>query len=136
MDKTLNSWRTNILKSVILCALAYMIVGGAALGVGYGLSGRHPLLIVGISDIAATAVVFFFSFLLNNSSVYDPYWSVAPIPIALYFTFRVSPGRIDAVRLSVVLVLVSELPGNTHDPDDRCFSGMPFALRFSFPRCE
>ncbi len=107
MDKTLNSWRTNILKSVILCALAYMIAGGAALGVGYGLSGRHPLLIVGISDIAATAVVFFFSFLLNNSSVYDPYWSVAPIPIALYFAFRVSPGRIDAVRLSVVLVLVS-----------------------------
>lgn len=106
MDKTLNRPGNDILKSVIMCVLAYIIAGGSALGVGYSLSGRHPLLTVGISDMVATAVVFFFSMLSNNSSIYDPYWSIAPIPIALFFAFRSAPGRIDVVRLSVVLILV------------------------------
>ena len=34
-----------------------------------------------ISDILATIVVFIFSVLLKNASVYDPYWSVAPLVI-------------------------------------------------------
>jgi len=106
MDRTLNHTGTSIFKAVILCVLAYIIAGGAAAGVGFSLSGRHPLLIAGISDMAATVVVFFFSVLLNNSSVYDPYWSVAPIPIALFFAFRAGPDRPDAVRLSVILILV------------------------------
>ena len=41
MDKTLNRPGTGILKSVIMCTLAYIIAAGAALGVGYGLSSRH-----------------------------------------------------------------------------------------------
>ncbi len=36
-----------------------------------------------ISDILATVVVFTFSILLRNASVYDPYWSVQPIVIVL-----------------------------------------------------
>ncbi|HUX20707.1 MAG TPA: DUF1295 domain-containing protein, partial [Spirochaetia bacterium] len=36
-------------------------------------------------DIAATVVVFIFSVIFNNSSVYDPYWSVAPPVIAGYW---------------------------------------------------
>jgi steroid 5-alpha reductase family enzyme len=106
MDRSLNLTGTSILKSIILCALAYIIAGGVAIGVGFSLSGRHPVLIAGISDIAATVIVFFFSMLLNNSSVYDPYWSIAPIPIALYFAVQAAPGRTDAVRLSVVFILV------------------------------
>ena len=35
-----------------------------------------------IADIAATCMVFGASYALNNSSLYDPYWSVAPIVIA------------------------------------------------------
>jgi steroid 5-alpha reductase family enzyme len=97
---------SGIAKSVMLCALAYVVAGSAALGVGYSLGGRHPLLVAGISDLAGTAVVFFFSVLFNNSSVYDPYWSVAPIPIALYFALQASPGSADTARLSVVLLLV------------------------------
>ncbi|MBQ9409259.1 MAG: DUF1295 domain-containing protein [Clostridia bacterium] len=34
------------------------------------------------ADVAATAVLFAFSCLLGNASVYDPYWSVFP-PVAL-----------------------------------------------------
>lgn len=35
-----------------------------------------------VADIVATCVVFGASYGLNNSSLYDPYWSVAPIIIA------------------------------------------------------
>ena len=106
MNRTLNHTGTSIYKAVLLCAFAYIIAGGVAAGVGFSLNGNHPLLIAGISDIAATGVVFFFSVLLNNSSVYDPYWSIAPIPIALYFAVKAAPGRTDVVRLSVVFILV------------------------------
>ena len=36
-----------------------------------------------IADIAATLVIFGFSFIYNNSSFYDAYWSVAPMAIWL-----------------------------------------------------
>ncbi len=42
----------------------------------------HELLVrLFTADAAATAVIFAFSLLLGNASVYDPYWSVAPILI-------------------------------------------------------
>lgn len=48
-------------------------------------SGYHWLRIL-IADVAATVLVFIFSCVFSNSSVYDPYWSVQPIVIlgALY----------------------------------------------------
>jgi steroid 5-alpha reductase family enzyme len=46
-----------------------------------------------IADIAATAIVFLFSLILNNSSVYDPYWSVIPVPIAMYWIWNAPAGN-------------------------------------------
>ena len=37
-----------------------------------------------LADIGATVVVFVFSLIFNNASVYDPYWSVQP-PVILCF---------------------------------------------------
>lgn len=38
-----------------------------------------------IADVSATIVVFIFSVLFDNASVYDPYWSVQPIVILAAF---------------------------------------------------
>jgi len=38
-----------------------------------------------VADLVATVVVFAFSMVFDNSSIYDPYWSVAPPLIALYW---------------------------------------------------
>jgi len=38
-----------------------------------------------IADIAATVVVFVFSMIFRNASFYDPYWSIAPIVLAIAF---------------------------------------------------
>ncbi|MHA1776924.1 MAG: DUF1295 domain-containing protein [Promethearchaeota archaeon] len=49
----------------------------------------NPIIILLITDITATLIIYLFSTLLDNASVYDPYWSVIPIPIMVfYWTFN------------------------------------------------
>ncbi len=66
----------------------------------------HPLLVVLVIDVIATAVIFLFSLLRSNSSIYDAYWSVAPIAIAGYL---IGHAEVDAnmVRQLLVFALVS-----------------------------
>jgi steroid 5-alpha reductase family enzyme len=93
-------------KSILICLLIYALALAVAIGMGSLLRGKHPLLVVGVADITATIVVFIFSFVFNNSSIYDPYWSVAPVPVALYFTFLPYSNGI-IIRQVVVLILLT-----------------------------
>lgn len=58
-----------------------------------------------IADIIATAIVFMFSVILNNSSVYDPYWSVIPPIIVLYLINQFPEGN--SFRQIIIFVLVA-----------------------------
>jgi len=57
-----------------------------------------------IADVLATVVVFLFSIIFNNSSVYDPYWSVAPPFIVVYLMTLFPEGN--SVRQWIILALV------------------------------
>ena len=57
-----------------------------------------------IADIAATVIIFIFSIIYNNSSIYDPYWSVVPPVIAIYL-MKLSPDG-DHIRQLTILALV------------------------------
>jgi steroid 5-alpha reductase family enzyme len=57
-----------------------------------------------IADVAATVVVFIFSLVFRNSSVYDPYWSVAPPFIAIYLLIQFPQGN--NYRQFILLTLV------------------------------
>lgn len=81
--------------------IAYAAALAAAAAVAWALPDRHPILAAAVADLAATAVVFLASALHDNSSVYDPYWSLAPIPIAVYWAGQGPAG----VHLRHVLVL-------------------------------
>ena len=48
----------------------------------------HPLVVAGFWDFMATCITFAVSVLCDNSSIYDPYWSVAPLPITIYFAYN------------------------------------------------
>jgi steroid 5-alpha reductase family enzyme len=50
--------------------------------------------------------VFLFSVLLDNSSVYDPYWSVAPFPIALFWAIIGASGSSGGWGFRQLLLLV------------------------------
>jgi len=66
-------------------ALTYAVALVAAALVARALPGLGPLAAAAAADVAATLVVFAASVLCDNSSLYDPYWSVAPVFIALYW---------------------------------------------------
>ncbi len=72
-------------RGLLACLAAYLAAGAAALIAGRLSGGLHPLLAAGLADLAATVVVFAFSLAYNNSSFYDPYWSLAPPVLALYW---------------------------------------------------
>jgi steroid 5-alpha reductase family enzyme len=52
-------------------------------------------------------VIFVFSLVLRNSSVYDPYWSLAPLPLVLYWCMRPEIVGVNPIRLVFVVALVA-----------------------------
>jgi steroid 5-alpha reductase family enzyme len=97
--------KNNRTHSFLVCGAAYACAILAA-AVVCGLVSLPRVYAAFLADLAATVVVFIFSLALDNSSVYDPYWSVAPVPIALYWLLG-SPGGLDARRAVALLLLLA-----------------------------
>jgi steroid 5-alpha reductase family enzyme len=106
MNKELRYASTGKSKSITICTAVYVVAAAVAFIVGYALRDNHPLLIAGIADLAATLVVFAFSVIFDNSSLYDPYWSVAPVPIAFFWALQAAPAEANAIRQVIVLILL------------------------------
>ena len=102
MTATSGTLRYNKTASTLICAGAYIVAGAAALAAGYLVPGTNVIITALAADCAATVVVFIFSLALNNSSMYDPYWSVAPLPIALYWLAGGSGGGPSPRRIAVI----------------------------------
>jgi steroid 5-alpha reductase family enzyme len=83
---------------------AYVLAGAVALGLAAGVDG-HPLLVTLLADVAATVVVFLCSMVVANSSLYDPYWSVAPPVIVAAWIVSEGAGANQARQL-IVFALV------------------------------
>jgi steroid 5-alpha reductase family enzyme len=68
----------------LLVLLAYLVAIGAG-WISMLLFPQEELWkAIAIADFTGTVIIFLFSFSFNNSSIYDPYWSVAPIVILIY----------------------------------------------------
>ncbi len=93
--------------SVFICLIAYLAGLAFATAVVIILDRVHPLPAAFAADFAATVVVFVFSGALNNSSMYDPYWSVAPLPLALYWLYRSAPAEITARQVAVLVLILA-----------------------------
>src|SRR5258705_844046 len=66
-------------------ALTYLAALAIAIGTAAVLGRGAPILTVFVADCAATLLVFAASVAFANASLYDPYWSVAPPMIGLYW---------------------------------------------------
>lgn len=66
----------------------------------------HPIARTALADVVATLVVFAGSRLFDNSSVYDPYWSVLPIALAGWHVLDAGSDA-NVGRQVLVLVLVA-----------------------------
>ncbi len=80
MDKL----KKNRVLSFIVIALVYLIATVVGITIYNALELAWWLSLL-IADVIATVVVFVFSLIFNNASVYDPYWSVQPPVILVAF---------------------------------------------------
>ena len=87
-----------------LIIIAYLLAAVVAALVYLTISAT-PFWRILYADIAATLVIFGFSYHYQNSSFYDAYWSVAPIVIATTLLFTGSAGN--SIRELVVLLLIA-----------------------------
>jgi steroid 5-alpha reductase family enzyme len=90
--------------ALVLVALVYVVAAVAGILVAWA-SGRHPITAAFYGDVVATLVVFALSMAVGNSSLYDPYWSVAP-PVIAAGWLVVAPAGTPG-RQSLVLLLIT-----------------------------
>ena len=105
----------NRFLSFILILFVYVvaITGGTAcfdyLEQRGGFSFELTLL---ITDVFATVIVFAFSLLFKNASVYDPYWSVQPPVILFGMLLRNGDSLFSWILFAAVLLWGLRLTGN------------------------
>lgn len=91
-------------KARVLSLGAYGVaLAGAALALSMAPEAWPLWAQVGLADGVATVIIFVIAVVYNNSSFYDPYWSVAPLVIANYLAW--GPGWGEGVMLRQVLVV-------------------------------
>ena len=95
----------------LIVAGVYVLAIACGIFIYRALPGAYWLRLL-LADVGATALVFVFSVLLNNASVYDPYWSVQPIVILFAFLVSHTVTPIGAALLSVVAVWGVRLTAN------------------------
>ena len=94
--------RENKILSILLITCFYAVAGIC----GYFLYVNLPFefyLNFLIADVTSTIIIFIFSLILNNASCYDPYWSVAPLSIAILLLFT-KPLNLVRILVSIAVI--------------------------------
>ena len=89
--------------SFIIIIVVYILAGLVGFSV-YWYAPFDAWLRLLLADVSATAVTFLFSVIFRNASVYDPYWSIQPIAIAVGY-FAVVPLSLPKFLLLAAIVL-------------------------------
>lgn len=90
---------------IFITVFAYLLALATAILTGNLFKSFDTLVMLAVADLMATVLIFVFSMVMNNSSMYDPYWSVKPMVIAGYYFIHHYPGEVP-VRQLIVLALV------------------------------
>ncbi len=91
--------------SLGVVVIAYVVATLVAVGAGALVGTDTPLLTIAVADLAATLVIFVWSRVVNNSSMYDAYWSVVPPAVAVFLLVVAEPGVPGLRQLLVVAVV-------------------------------
>ncbi|MEM6378320.1 MAG: DUF1295 domain-containing protein, partial [Bacteroidota bacterium] len=94
-------------KGLLTVTISYVIATLAAVGVAALLPEESTILRFGLGDVAGTIVIFVFALIYNNSSFYDPYWSVAPIIIGLFLIFMFATPEVNVIRQWAIMAGVT-----------------------------
>jgi steroid 5-alpha reductase family enzyme len=84
---------------------AYVLAFAAAYVTAEAMGHDKPILTALVADLVATLVIWIASMVLDNGSMYDPYWSVAPPVLALYYA-SFATDDVPGARITLVVALV------------------------------
>lgn len=94
--------KENRVLSFLIVILIYILSGGCGITLFNFLSFDLWLNLL-ICDITSTIIVFIFSLIFKNASIYDPYWSVQPIVIVLSLGIKYGFNYISVLPLLAIL---------------------------------
>lgn len=96
------------LTSLTFVTIAYIIALAAAL-VSFPFfkeMGLNDIWAVFAADVVGTVVIWLCGMPFSNASFYDPYWSVAPVPIAIYW-WSLSDYSMEMGDVMLIIVLMA-----------------------------
>ncbi|MDR2929457.1 MAG: DUF1295 domain-containing protein [Propionibacteriaceae bacterium] len=88
--------------SFIIVTASYVVATLVGVLVFLAAASWPVLARLGIAEAAATIVIYLISLIVRNASVYDPYWSVAPIVVCVGVV-ALRPLTVGAVLLVIVV---------------------------------
>lgn len=103
--------KNNRIASFIIIILIYILATLLGVNIYKQLNYDYWLNLL-IADVAATAIVFIFSLIFKNASVYDPYWSVQPFVIVLIFVIQFGFNLTNILFLIVISLWAIRLTTN------------------------
>ncbi len=92
------------IRSLLVVLAIYLLAFVVVYFIFPFLKDYHSILSVFIADVVATIIVFSFSVIFKNSSIYDPYWSVIP-PVIVVYLMNIYPEG-NTIRQWIILALV------------------------------
>jgi steroid 5-alpha reductase family enzyme len=92
-----------LIKSYLVCLFSFLSAFVIIILFWIIGSSLPILLFVFLADIIGTFIIFIFSTIFKNASLYDPYWSVIPLIITIFYAF--DSGNI-SLRSIVVTILI------------------------------
>jgi steroid 5-alpha reductase family enzyme len=94
-------------KTIALSQICIIYIVSILISVGIStlFNFKSDIMFVLIADVIATILVFLFSIITKNSSVYDPFWSVIPVLIAGHLIIQNPEGNL--IRQIIIITLVA-----------------------------
>ena len=94
-------------KAFLLCIFSYVLALVAAVISSSFFMDGHLWKAITIGHIVATLIIYLASVLAKNSSFYDPFWSIAPLPIIIYLSFMSYEKDENLLKVLVILIPVT-----------------------------
>ena len=94
-------------KAFLLCIFCYVIALVAAVISSSFFMDGHLWKAITIGHLVATLIIYLASVLAKNSSFYDPFWSIAPLPIVMYLSFMSYEKDENLIKILIILIPVA-----------------------------
>ncbi|MEJ2277460.1 MAG: DUF1295 domain-containing protein [Candidatus Lokiarchaeota archaeon] len=96
-----------LIKSYLVCLFSYMS-SMIIIFLFWMIGSQLPIIIfVFLADIIGTFVIFIFSTIFKNASLYDPYWSVIPMIITIFYAFNSDNISLISIIVTILILIWS-----------------------------